>query len=225
VLYELCVEPGVIDYFVTTSRFPMLIRKTLEHYKALIEHAVTLSAAAGGFQYALMDLQFYAGKLAVRRKGSHTRLEVLLKVYCDLRDGHRNRFFDPKLQQKKNALMFKMASTTKTPRDKTPGDPDKACSRCSSKLHTGKPCPFQHAKISYANARRLAYGCKDAPDFAEAAKVAFQDFLAALPAPTGGGLKRHHRRDRKSPCELTTTLQMETLSNLPIKFLSISTNN
>jgi hypothetical protein len=187
VLYEHCVETGVVDYFVTTSRFPILIRKTLEHYKALIEHAVSLSAAAGGFQYALMDLQFYAGKLAVRRKGSRTRLEVLLKVYCDLRDGHRTRFFDPKLQQKKNALMFKMASTNKTtPRDNTPGDPNKACSRCSSKLHAGKPCPFQHARITYANARKLAYNCKDAPDFAAAAKVAFQDFLAALPAPSEG---------------------------------------
>ena len=187
VLYEHCVETGVIDYFVTTSRFPILIRKTLEHYKALIEHAISLSAAAGGFQYALMDLQFYAGKLAIRRKGSRTRLEVLLKVYCDLRDGHRTRFFDPKLQQKKNALMFKMASTNKTaPRDNTPGDPNKACGRCSSRLHAGKPCPFQHEKITYANARKLAYSCKDAPDFAAAAKVAFQNFLAALPAPAGG---------------------------------------
>jgi hypothetical protein len=187
VLYEHCVETGVIDYYVTTSRFPILIRKTLEHYRALIEHAVALSAAAGGFQYALMDLQFYAGKLAIRRKGSCTRLEVLLKVYCDLRDGHRNRFFDPKLQQKKNALMFKMAATNKTaPRDNTPGDPNKACGRCSSKLHAGKPCPFQHEKITYANARKLAYNCKDAPDFAAAAKVAFQDFLANLPAPAGG---------------------------------------
>jgi hypothetical protein len=186
VLHDHCVENEVIEYFIKMSRFPTMIRETLKYYKALIDHVICLSADSGGFAYAFIDFQYYAGKLALRRRGSRTRLEVLLKVYCILRDGHRTGFIDPKLQQKKNAYLCSKVAKQVTPRGNTPapgGDPDRACSRCSTKLHVGKACPFNHARITYANARRMASNCKDAPDFAVAAAAAVQDFLAALPPP------------------------------------------
>jgi hypothetical protein len=187
VLYEHCVETEVSDYYIAMSQFPTLIRKTLEYYKALVDHVIILSNTMGGFQYAQMDLQHFAGKLAVRRKGSRTRLEVILKVYCDLRDAHRDKFIDPKLQQKKNALVFsKIASGVKAPARTplVPGEPtDKACGRCSSKLHAGKGCPFNLKGIPYANARTMATSCKDATDFLAAAKKAAQDYLVANPVP------------------------------------------
>ena len=191
VLADLCLEPEVVEYFVNTSQFPTIIRKTLEYYKALVDHVVTLSNKYG-FALAQTDLQYYAAKLALRRKGSHSRLEVLLKVYCDLRDGHRNKFIDSSLQQKKNGIFFLQAMTqTVTPRT-VGGAPlqggeaptqvaqPKTCRRCKSKLHPNlQMCPLYHPEIPPEEAAEMALECQGANNFVAAAKAAVAKHLTA----------------------------------------------
>lgn len=182
------LDPAVYEYYLTASPFPTLIRKTLEFYKSLVDHIVTLSSKCGGFAHAQMDLQHYAHKLAVRRKGSHSRLEVLLKVYCELRDGHRNKFIDPKLQQKKNALLFARANmVVPTTPKATPQPPTadgsttpktKVCRRCGSKSHPNySGCPLYHVDVPVPIARRIAVECQNANDFVAAAKAALATHL------------------------------------------------
>lgn len=191
VLMDLAVTEEVCDYFITSSHFPNIIRKTLEYYKALVDHIVILSNKYG-FVHANVDLDHYARKLAIRRKGSQSRLEVLLKVYCDLRDGHRNKFIDSKLQQKKNGFLYLQATST-APTPKAAGNPPqkegvtpfpvatvKTCRRCNTKSHPTVPmCPLYHREVAAADARNLAIECQKAGgDFVAAAKVALAKHLA-----------------------------------------------
>ena len=186
ILSELGLEEEVIEYFVTTSQFPTIIKKSLEFYKALVDHLVNLTTKYG-FGHAQTDLEHYTHKLLLRRKGSQNRLEVLLKVYCDLRDAYRNKFIDSRLQQKKNGLLF-MKSLTSTPvkvhspKDgETPGPvaTPKGCKRCGSKLHPNTTnCPLWHADVLPSVSRKLAKECQNAGDFMAAAKAALAKHLA-----------------------------------------------
>ena len=186
VLADLCLEPEVTEYFVTTSQFPTIIKKTLEFYKALVDHIVNLSSKYG-FGHAQTDLDHYAHKLLIRRKGSHSRLEVLFKVYCDLRDGHRNKFIDPILQQKKNGqFLLKTLTSTQVQKVATPTPPKdgpvtpKGCRRCGSKLHPNTTsCPLFHVDVLPSVARKLANECQNAGDFMAAAKAALAKHLAS----------------------------------------------
>ena len=181
------LEDDVIDYFISSSQFTTMIRVTLENYRALIDHVSRLSAGPGGFKLAQMDLAHYAHKLGVRRKGSFSRLEILFKVYCDLRDARRDKFIDSKLQQKKNASFAEAFHRQPAPKairetgEPTPAATTPACKRCNSRLHKGgmTQCPFK--ELPYAIARKLAIQCAPAPNFLEAAKKAADDHVKANP--------------------------------------------
>ena len=192
ILAEYGMEEELVEYYINSSQFPTMIRATLDNYRALIDHLIRLSAGPGGFRLAQMDLAHYAHKLGIRRKGSQTRLEIVLKNYCDLRDARRDKFIDSKLQQKKNAAFTAAAFASLVrppPVPKVGGDPQApaaspACKRCSSKLHKGgtAACPFNKAEIPYAVARKLAAQCANAQNFMEAAKKAADEYIKENPA-------------------------------------------
>lgn len=195
ILEDVGVDVAATDYYITASQFPAIIKKTLEFYKALVDHVVGLSTKYG-FGNAKLDLEHYAHKLQIRRKGSLTRLEVIFKVYCDLRDGQRNKFIDSKLQQKKNAKFLESMHPTFAPKSpnvtpaagvgETPARPTptptpvRPCRRCGTKLHpTTTNCPLYHVDVPPVEARRMARECKDESDFVAAAKAAVTKFLAS----------------------------------------------
>jgi hypothetical protein len=97
--------PETIHAWSCCNWFLCIGKDTLENYVALHLHLVTLCNNES-WAYAPEALKHYASKLAQFQKTSTSHLLCLIKINIFLWDVRKNKFYSPKLQEKRNRAML-----------------------------------------------------------------------------------------------------------------------
>jgi hypothetical protein len=148
-------SPETIRAWSQSNWFLRIGKDTLENYRELHLHLVTLSNTEG-WDYAYESLRHYGNKLAEIRKLAPSRLLCMVKIYIFLREARKVDFYSPKLQEKRNKVILAKIMTLEGGSPTTmPGAGKGACKKCGGEAHTGgvKKCPFRNLSDSEAKKR------------------------------------------------------------------------
>ena len=147
------LEDDEAEMMVQLSPLFRVGARTVELYLLLLNHLLSLcyqEGSASGFEHCKDSLQYHAGKLGKIRDTYNIRIQVLVGIYCYLRDGLASNFRPPKLMARQlDNLRRKMESSSHSTTTTS------GCKHCGTALHsTSVACPWRSKATT--NAKKLA---------------------------------------------------------------------
>jgi hypothetical protein len=133
-----------------------LISDTLDYNLSLYQHFMGLSASAIHWSYVQKEINYHVEEMTLIRSSADSRVQVLVQLYCYLRDGNAANWQSSSLKAIRNVEMFAKGPQPALADGTSPGN-IVHCSKCGTiNLHTGGPRNFPWRNLSQKKAKQTA---------------------------------------------------------------------